>query len=427
MLSYNFGLWYKTNKQHLSKKNLVQICGIMFLDIYALSFILGYSIYFKNILIPDMEIYKFRCLIAFILIFCQIIKVFGFFYCFTRKNFKFKHPAFSIVSIGILYLMMSLMPGFYVIGHYLLLMYILILTIKAFFIGYDIALVLRFTNLNFKPEDCRTIFIFIALVYDLGILASLFATRLVINGDISFHLLNDFTRLQGGLMFCFSLFIAYTRKNISSKILYFNSYSRIYFIHNLHKNWKKIITRSLIISYHVFLIYVVTFRVPGILHFMFNYSAKEINNTLLMITILGFLGANTVRLVANFVKPLNILYGLFVLSIIEGLFISIGGAIFNTFYYMASLFFTAFAYGAFLRATPMVLFPLSDFTPRNQLMNRFISYMLAYAIWSMLAIFILDFAHYINHTFFDNSSARLTIFYASICLISLYSYIKNHR
>lgn len=427
MLSYNFGLWYKTNTKHLDKKNLVQICGIMFLDIYALSFVLGYSLYFKNILMPHMEAYQFRCMIALILVICQIIKVFGFFYCLSQKSFKFRSPVLSIVSIGLLYLILSLIPSFHIIGHYSLLIYVSILIIKAFLIGYDIALMLRFANLNFRPKDCSSIFIFIALIYDLGILASIFTIRIVINGGVSFHLLSYFTCLQGCLMCCVALFIAYTRKNITSSMLYLNSYSRTYFIHNLHNNWRKIITRSLIISYHVFLIYIVTFRVPGILHFMFNFSPKEINEILLLITVLGFLGANLVRLLAHWFKPLKILYSLFVLSIIEGIVITVSGMILNTVYYMASIFFTAFLYGAFLRATPMVLFPLSDFPPRDQLMSRFISYMLAYALWSTFAIFILDLSHYLNHTFFDDSSAKLTIFYAGICLIALQLYMKNYR
>jgi hypothetical protein len=75
----------------------------------------------------------------------------------------------------------------------------------------------------------------------------------------------------------------------------------------------------------------------------------------------------------------------------------------------------------------MVLAPINDFPQRYQLINRFISYMLAYAIWGMLAMFILDFSHYITHRFKDDSFSELTIFYVSICLVGLYKYINEHR
>lgn len=298
---------------------------------------------------------------------------------------------------------------------------------KALIVGYDLGLVLRFAQLNFRPTDGKMIYVFILFVYDLAILAGIFTTRLVIEGEMSLNKLGLFSQSQEVLWLLIAFFIAYARKNITPQMLYFNNYSKLVFMNNLKHYWKKIFTRSLIVSYHVFLIYIVTFRAPGTLHIIFGYSQHEINKILLIMTLLGIIGANCVFLTAKIVKPVQVLAGLFIISIIVSM-IKLMSNIWmnNSLYYLGTLLFTAFMYGAFLRATPMVLLPLNDFPPRYKLINRFMAFMLAYTIWGMLAMLIIDISHYIHHSFVDKSLTKLTIFYASICFIAFYKYLKKH-
>lgn len=426
MLSYNFALWLRANTRHLDKKTLLQICGIMFLDIYSLSFVIGYSIYFKNILLPDLELYQFQFAIACIMVTCQLSKITGFLYFNYQKSLKFKSPIASLLIISFLYLLIALIPKHSAFGFAAFAYAFLLLVFKAFFIGYDIALVLRFANRSFKPSDGKLIFIFMLIFYDLGILTSILSTRLIINGELSIYQLGFFTRVQSVASCILVLLIAYTRRDIKPSVIELTNYSKLYFINNLRTHWQDILTNSLIISYHVFLIYIVVFRVPSTLHFVFGYSPHQITRLLLYMTILGFVGANLVVLISRWIKPLQLLSGLFSIAIIFGAVMIILNNSVRHELFAYSLLFTSFIYGAFLRATPMLLFPLHDFTPRNQLLNRFIAYMMAYTIWGTLAIFILDLAHYITHTFMDRSIAELTTAYATLCFIALIRYAKKY-
>lgn len=427
MLSYNLSLWFKANTKHLNKANLIKIFGTMFLDIFSLSFTMGYSIYFKNVALPHIDRYQFLFIVSGLLLCSQLLKTYGFFYASSQSSLKFNSPMGSIILIGFCYLLMTL-PSYFQFNYLLMVFIVLLLLFKSLLIGYDLGLLLRFAQLNFRMNDSKIIFIFILLIYDLGILAGIFTTRLVIEGEITPNEIGSLSWLQEILCFLIAMLIAYSRKDITKQMLYFNNYSRRFFINNLKNYWKKIITRSLIVSYHVFLIYIFTFKVPSTLHIIFGYAQYEINRILLVMTILSIAGANSVLLTSKIVKPVYILSGLFVISIIISI-IKMSSAVWllNDLYYISILIFTAFIYGAFLRATPMALLPINDFPPRYQLTNRFMSYMLAYAIWGMLAIFILDSLHYINHRFKDDSFSELTIFYVSICLIGLYKYVKEYR
>lgn len=426
MLSYNFSLWHKANTSHLDKRNLIQICGTMFLDMFSLTFLIGYSIYLKNILLPNIDKYQFQFLVSSMVVVCQLVKAYGFYYASSQKKLLFKSPNTSIILIGFCYLLSSL-PNYGNIGYFTISYFVIITLVKALIIGYDLGLVLRFAQLNFKPTDGKMIYVFILFIYDLAILAGIFTTRLVIEGEMSLNKLGLFSHLQEFLWFLIALIIAYSRKNITQQMLYFNNYSKLVFIHNLKHYWKKIFTRSLIVSYHVFLIYIVTFRVPSTLHFIFGYSQHQINKILLIMTLLGIIGANCVFLTAKIVKPVQVMAGLFITSILVSL-IKLMSTVWmtNKLYYLVTLLFTAFMYGAFLRSTPMVLLPIHDFPPRYKLINRFMAFMLAYTVWGMLAMLILDLSHYIHHTFVDKSLTKLTIFYASICFIAFYRYIKEH-
>lgn len=427
MLSYNLSLLFKANTEHLNKANLIKIFATMFLDMFSLSFTMGYSIYFKNVALPNIDRYQFLFIVSGVLLCSQLLKTYGFFYASSQSRLKFNSPMTSIILIGFCYLLMTL-PSYFQFNYFFMVFILLLLLLKSLLIGYDLGLLLRFAQLNFRPTDGKVIFIVILLIYDLGILAGIFTTRLVIEGEITPNKIGSFYRLQEILCFLIAMLIAYSRKDITKQMLYYNNYSRRFFINNIKHYWKKIIIRSLIVSYHIFLIYMVAFKVPSSLDMIFGYAQYEINRILLIMTLFGIVGANSVFLISKLFKPVNILSGLFIISIIISIIkMSSNTWLLDDLYYISILMLTAFIYGGFLRATPMVLAPINDFPQRYQLINRFISYMLAYAIWGMLAMFILDFSHYITHRFKDDSFSELTIFYVSICLVGLYKYINEHR
>lgn len=90
MLSYNLLLWHKANTSHLDKRNLIQICGTMFLDMFSLTFLIGYSIYLKSTLLPNLDTYQFQLLISSVIVVCQLVKAYGFYYASTQTKLFFK-------------------------------------------------------------------------------------------------------------------------------------------------------------------------------------------------------------------------------------------------------------------------------------------------------------------------------------------------
>ena len=145
---------------------------------------------------------------------------------------------------------------------------------------------------------------------------------------------------------------------------------------------------------------------------------------MLWMTIFGFLGGNLMWLMGKYVKSINIMLLLLVVSTFIGLVWTFLNLNHELSFYIKSLYISAFLYGCFLRATPMLLFQINDFDQRNQLTNRYISYMLAYTIWGSLAICILDWGHLYRHTPNDDYPSALCTISSLISLVATLGYWK---
>ena len=178
MLSYNLSILKATWHQSLNKRHLIQIFGIFFLDMYSLTLYLSYSIYYRPIILPAVNLNSAKLILSAIFLFIQSCKVLGFIYFYNRNKSKYLNPMFSISIISICYLAIVVMPCFSTSSLLKLIYFVFFTAIKDFFVGYDLAMMLRFININYKQQERKFTYFFILFSSDMGILFSAFISRI---------------------------------------------------------------------------------------------------------------------------------------------------------------------------------------------------------------------------------------------------------
>ena len=89
MLSYNYSILKKSwNNKSLNKKNLIQILGVFFLDMFSITLYISYSIYYRPVILPAIDIFTAKLILSGLLIFIQLGKSFGFLYFYRKSAYR---------------------------------------------------------------------------------------------------------------------------------------------------------------------------------------------------------------------------------------------------------------------------------------------------------------------------------------------------
>ncbi len=277
-----------------------------------------------------------------------------------------------------------------------------------------------------KFNDKLPLYSFIIMSCEVGVVVAIFFNRFLISHGVSFAHLEDAMRIQIIINLAL-LYLCYQLKSTNGfKDWLGTKFRRLELWYVLKTYYKYILLRTSLISYSVLLIIVLT-RVPNTLHLFWGMSISEVNYFVFCITLMGFLGSFFVMYIKNFISPLEIIFWLYSLSLIENTWYLCTSNLFVGKYNHLWLYSIGFFYGAFLRTTPMVVYNFQDFDKRTQLLGRLISYLLAYGIVGSIALFILDFSYYFFRDIKLPTMLYVLMFVASIGIFGLFRYSKYSK
>ncbi len=426
MLSYNFFLIKSSPLRRLPIKTMLFIFGIIYLDMYDLALYVGYSVYLRSILLPHMALYSVFLIFSSVFVASQFSKIIGYlWFNLLEDSYSQKNATRAPRLIGLCYLILALQPTYQDIGIYAFYLFLLIRMIQGFAFGFELAFVVRFANAQSQHKSRRFMFYFMVFAGEIGILVSVFVNRLIISQGWDISLYDYICRLQFFTAFCLTfLHYIFIERKISLRV-YSNRFTRLNFLYSLKKDGLYILFRSSILCFNVALIIMIIFRTPNLSHLGLGWPHQLINQTVLRITILSFLGSSFVRLIERKFKPNNMMLFFYFLGIIV-CFIWI---YFNLVYtqYRLWLYIIAFLYGVFIRLYPLVMYRLADFNSHNRLSNRYLSAFLSYNLFGSITLFALDMAHYHVHSYHDNIALYILIISAAIGIISLQLYTKKFK
>lgn len=427
MLSVNFNLVRRSPLKTVNKNILLYIFLIFYLDMYDLALFAGYAIYLSRIIIPVYNLYQCLPIFAAVFLTTQVAKITGFLlYNFSSDSYQ-KFAKYPLICVGISYFGLIIFPTYGMVGIGSFIIFVALRLMQGFAFGNEIGFVVKFANSSITVEKSKiATYYFILLSSEVGILVSIFFNRLLVSHGvalITYEFLWRFQFFINFLFICICIFIKSKHKIIYNR----NRFSRSCFVYTIKKNWRYILLRSTTIFYSALLIVVVIIRVPNILELVFKWSHAEINQVVLMVTILGFIGANMVLVFKKFINPINLMLLLYIINITEDVLIWHSGIFFRVDIYKLWIYSMGFFYGAFLRLTPTIVYNVIDFKPRNRLIGRYLSYMISYTIFISLSIAFSDYSHFTQHTMHDGVPIVIIIIGAIFGMISLVLYKPYYK
>ena len=126
-----------------------------------------------------------------------------------------------------------------------------------------------------------------------------------------------------------------------------------------------------------------------------GWTQNNVNVVTIQITVLGFIGSYLMKICTKYLNPARLMMIMYLISVVENIIYLYGNLLFaGTFNYYWLLSMGLF-YGAFLRLTPLILFDMKDFNPRQQLIGRFISFLLAYVVVIGITLFFIDASYFV--------------------------------
>lgn len=426
MLSYNFSLIKSSPLRQIPMRTMLFILGIVYLDMYDVALYIGYSVYLSPVVLPHLALYSIFLIFSSVFVVSQFSKIIGYFWFnLLEDSYSQKNATRAPRLIGLCYLILAIQPTYAEIGIYAFYLFLLIRMIQGFAFGFELAFVIRFANAQSQHKSRRYMFYFIIFAGEIGILVSVFVNRFIISQGWDIVLYDHICRLQFFTGFCLIvLHYIFVERKINIKV-YSNHFTRLNFLYSLKKDGLYILFRSSILCFNVALIIMIIFRMPNLSHLGLGWSHQLINQTVLHITILSFIGSNFVRLIEKHFKPRNIM----LFSYLLGIVVCFVWIYFNLVYaqYRLWMYIIAFLYGAFIRLYPLVMYRLSDFHCHNRLSSRYLGGFLSYNLFGSLTLLALDLAHYKVHSYHDNIALYILIISAVIGIISLQLYTRKFQ
>jgi hypothetical protein len=293
-------------------------------------------------------------------------------------------------------MIMILFPTYQVVGSFALLYFIMARMLIIFFFGMQLAYIVQLANHeSLKHKNKLPMYVFLLLSSEIGILVSIFVNRLMISHGVSLVHFEDALRLQ--LLLNMILVVACLKLKSMNKFneqLGFNfRRDKLYVL--IKHNYKYIFLRTVLISYSALLMVMVIIRIPNTLHVYWGWTQNNVNVVTIQITVLGFIGSYLMKICTKYLNPARLMMIMYLISVVENIIYLYGNLLFaGTFNYYWLLSMGLF-YGAFLRLTPLILFDMKDFNPRQQLIGRFISFLLAYVVVIGITLFFIDASYFV--------------------------------
>lgn len=416
MLSLNFNQVRRSGLLKLDNAVLLYVFIIFFVDFYDTSLYIGYIIYLRKIIFPQLDIFGATVRFAMLFATVQIFKVFGFAICsyimpYHRKLVYVPLITFFLSSMGL--------AAFWIFGAYsnhLIPIFLVLRFFQALSIGAEICFAVQITNSVAKTERTKiSMYYFILLAGECGIFISIAVNRYLLSHGVTILQFMHDWRIQ--LMF--SGFLALVAIYLKAKNLQkyrYNNFSQKVFFLTILRHWKLILIRSGIGFYSFLLIVIIIIRIPYILEYDYGWTHATINKILLLVTVFGFLGANLASILARYVEHFSLMVLLYIASMITNCYFYYIRAFEHENLYAIWVVVTGFSYGAFLRLTPEVLNSVSDFNFRNRLVGRYMSYFFVYTICSAAIILCLDYMHYVHHlSKHNNKLAETPLLFILFC------------
>lgn len=423
MLSTNFLLLRSAPLNRSEKRSLLLIFSSAYLDMYDMALFVGYSIYLSAILLPPLKLFQALLAFSIVLFTVQLSKVFGII-LFNRLIDRYRRNIIRAPqTIGLCYFFLALIPSYSQIGLWSFIVFWVLRLIQGGAFGFELGFTINYSNMNFSQTNKRFIYYFILLSGEMGALVSILFNRLLVDHGMSVYMFDLFWRLQfltGGLFVLVNLIFRVKHRQIMNN---YSKFSRSSFFYTLKHNWRYILLRSLIISLHVCLIVTVIFRVPNFLHLAMGFSYARINVILLIVTVLGFIGANFARILAFFFSPIKLMKIFYILvALFSLLWMMLDG---NKHYYVLWVYIAGFVYGVFVRLTPMVLYRVVDFDVHNRLTGRYLGNIFAYSVFGSLAVLCLDLSRVYTHNFHNYAPEIIILVVSILGFIALKIYTKH--
>ncbi|MDD3267450.1 MAG: hypothetical protein PHC75_09775 [Burkholderiales bacterium] len=416
MLSLNFNLVRRSGLLKLDKIILLYVFAIFFVDFYDTTLYIGYSIYLRGLIFPTSDVFEAIIKFAAIFVLVQSFKISGFIMYsyimhYQRKLTYLPLLIFFISSIGLAFFW-----GFGFIGKYAIHIFLLLRLCQAFAIGAEICSALKIINSNIIDERTKmAMYYFILFAGECGILVSVFINRMLLSHGITLLQFMSDWKFQ----LVFSALLALLAISVKLKYLNqytYNTFSKKVFAFTVIRYWKLILIRAGVSFYSFLLILIVVIRIPYILEYEYKLSHETINHDLLLVTLMGFIGANVAYIASKYIENFSLMLFFYVLSMIANCYFYQVKAFENTYSYVTWILITGFFYGVFLRMTPHILNSVTDFNSKNRLIGRYISYFFVYTVCSSIVIFCLDFMHYANHALSnDKKLADVPILFILLC------------
>lgn len=416
MLSFNFSLVRKSSIRKLDKKILLYVFLVFSMDMYDMALFAGYAIYLSPVLLHPYNLYQCLPLFALLFSITQIAKFTGFIYSFyTLKTYRY----YSMSIIALSYLCLAFFQPYSAIGWWSFVFFVFFRLVQGFCFGSEMAFAIGFANTISHIDRSRlSWYYFILMSGEVGILLSIFFNRLLISHGIALITYEVVWRIQFMLGFAAACLCLYLKSKSVIKYTK-NKLTQAYFKYTIIHEWRYMLLRSVTIFYTALLIILVIVRVPNILEIAFKWSHKEINNVVLFVTIFGAAGTNSILILKKIFKPIQIMIALFLISIIGHVWLWFHGLLLFHHYYKLWIYAIGFMYGAFLRLTPTFIYTVNDFQPHNRLLGRYLSYLISYTIFVSIAIMVLDYSHYLQHSIHDVMAIVILVVAAVLGIISL--------
>lgn len=425
MLTANFNLLRKSEITKKYDRNLLSYLFIIFyIDMYDLALFAGYSVYLARVVLPVYDIYK--CLLIFSVVFLltQFAKFFGFmFYFLSHKSDGFLK--YSIFLLLLSYFVLIIFPTYQQFGMLSFFIFIVFRILFGLALGCEMGAAIKLTN-NLSTNDASPeIFYVIWLAGEVGIFVSMFINRVTVLRYFEAISYEHSWRIQFAINFCLLLYCGYNKfKNNIYSVK--NKFSRNSFILLLISDWRYILVRTVTHFYSVLLILAIVIRAPRNMELIFGLSPRQVNHELIIMSIIGFIGANSVSLIRRYVSAYHCMVSLLVLCTLMHIYVWAFRIYITLDAYELYIFGMTFFYGAFLRVTPEVLNRSICFSLRTHIIGRFVSYMISYAILIAIAELLFDYSHYEERYLRDSLSMVIMVFFGILGLVSLIIFKKRY-
>lgn len=405
MLSLNFNLVRKSGLLKLDKIILLYVFAIFFVDFYDTALYIGYSIYLRGLIFPTSDVFEAIIKFATLFVVVQLFKILGFVLYSYVKHYQRKLIYLPLVIFFISSIGLAFFWGFGFVGKYSIHIFLLLRLCQAFAIGAEICSALKIINSNITSERTKiAMYYFILFAGECGILVSVFINRtLLSHGTTLFQFMSDW-RFQLVFSALLSLFAICLKLRYLTKYTY-NNFSQKVFAFTVIRYWKLILIRAGVSFYSFLLILVIVIRIPYILEYEYGLTHAVINHELIIVTLMGFIGANVAYIASKYIENFSLMLFFYAFSMLVNCYFYQIKAFESAYSYITWILITGFFYGIFLRMTPHILNSVADFNSKSRLIGRYISYFFVYTICSSIIIFCLDFMHYAHHSL--NNSKKL--------------------